>query len=69
MGIGCFLTVIATFVQTFAPYHKLGVFMFGRVLIGLGQGIALSKPTHNPYHDSLYADKVMQLLDLSISAR
>lgn len=43
MGIGCFITVIATFVQTFAPYHKLGVFIFGRVLIGLGQGIALSK--------------------------
>jgi hypothetical protein len=43
MGIGCVITIAATFVQTFAPYHKLGVFIFGRVLIGLGQGIALSK--------------------------
>jgi MFS family permease len=43
MGIGCFITVIATFIQCFSPYHKIGVFIFGRVLIGLGQGIALSK--------------------------
>jgi MFS family permease len=43
MGIGCFITVVATFIQTFAPYHKIGVFIFGRVLIGLGQGIALSQ--------------------------
>lgn len=44
MGIGCCITIVATFIQTFAPYHNLGVFIFGRVLIGLGQGIALSKP-------------------------
>jgi len=43
MGLGCFITVIATFIQTFAPYHKIGVFIFGRVLIGIGQGMALSK--------------------------
>jgi hypothetical protein len=42
MGIGCFLTIIATFMQTFAPEHNLGVFIGGRVIIGLGQGIALS---------------------------
>lgn len=42
MGIGCFVTIIATFVQTFAPRGKLGVFIFGRVLIGIGQGTALS---------------------------
>jgi MFS family permease len=43
MGIGCFITIIASFVQAFAPYHKVGVFIFGRVLIGIGQGIALSE--------------------------
>jgi MFS family permease len=43
MGLGCFITVVATFIQTFAPYHKIGVFIFGRVLIGIGQGMALSK--------------------------
>jgi len=42
MGIGCFITIIATLIQTFSPRHKLGVFMFGRVLIGIGQGIALT---------------------------
>jgi len=42
MGIGCFITIIASFVQAFAPYHKVGVFIFGRVLIGIGQGIALT---------------------------
>ena len=42
MGIGCFITIIATFIQTFAPKGKLGVFIFGRALIGIGQGTALS---------------------------
>ncbi|KAH7333440.1 general substrate transporter [Rhexocercosporidium sp. MPI-PUGE-AT-0058] len=42
MGIGCLITVIATIVQTFTPHHRLGVFIFGRVLIGIGQGIALT---------------------------
>tara|TARA_R110002060_G_scaffold10345_1_gene15331 strand:- start:535 stop:954 length:420 start_codon:yes stop_codon:yes gene_type:complete len=42
MGIGCLITVIATLIQTFTPHHKLGVFIFGRVLIGIGQGIALT---------------------------
>ncbi|PVH75219.1 general substrate transporter [Cadophora sp. DSE1049] len=42
MGIGCFLTIIATFMQCFAPEHNLGVFIGGRVVIGLGQGIALT---------------------------
>jgi hypothetical protein len=42
MGIGCFLTIVATFMQTFAPEHNLGVFIGGRVIIGVGQGIALS---------------------------
>jgi MFS family permease len=43
MGIGCVFTIIATFMQTFAPRHNLGCFIAGRVIIGLGQGIALSK--------------------------
>jgi MFS family permease len=42
MAIGCFLTIIATFIQTFAPKGNLGVFIAGRVIIGIGQGIALS---------------------------
>lgn len=42
MGIGCFLTVIATFIQTFAPHHSLATFIVGRVIIGIGQGIALT---------------------------
>jgi sugar porter (SP) family MFS transporter len=42
MWIGCFLTVIATFVQAFAPRHQIGAFIAGRVIIGLGQGMALT---------------------------
>ncbi|KAH8808236.1 general substrate transporter [Xylogone sp. PMI_703] len=42
MGIGCFLTIIATFIQTFSPKGQLGCFIAGRVIIGLGQGIALT---------------------------
>ncbi|CAK7224839.1 hypothetical protein SBRCBS47491_005691 [Sporothrix bragantina] len=42
MGVGCFITIIATFMQTFAPYHNLGCFIGGRVLIGIGQGMALT---------------------------
>lgn len=43
MAIGAALTIIATFMQTFAPQHGFGCFIAGRVLIGLGQGIALSR--------------------------
>lgn len=42
MALGAFLTVIATLIQTFTPRGKLGVFILGRVIIGLGQGIALT---------------------------
>ncbi|KAJ3523405.1 hypothetical protein NM208_g12463 [Fusarium decemcellulare] len=42
MGIGCFITIIAAFIQAFAPKGKLGVFILGRVLIGIGQGTALT---------------------------
>lgn len=40
------MTIIATFMQTFAPEHNVGVFIAGRVIIGLGQGIALSMFSH-----------------------
>lgn len=43
MGIGCILVIIATFMQTFAPRHNLACFLAGRCIIGIGQGIALSK--------------------------
>lgn len=42
MGIGCFLTIVATLMQTFSPRGNLGCFIAGRVVIGVGQGIALS---------------------------
>ncbi|KAF4122886.1 transporter [Geosmithia morbida] len=42
MWMGCFITIIATFMQTFTPHHKIGVFIAGRVLIGIGQGLALT---------------------------
>ncbi|OAF62330.1 hypothetical protein VC83_01119 [Pseudogymnoascus destructans] len=40
MGIGCFLTIIVTFIQT--PRHNIGTFIGGRAIIGIGQGIALT---------------------------
>lgn len=42
MAVGAAMTIVATFMQTFAPYHQFGCFIAGRVLIGLGQGIALT---------------------------
>ncbi|KFA50123.1 hypothetical protein S40293_06380 [Stachybotrys chartarum IBT 40293] len=42
MWCGCFLTIAATMMQTFTPYHQIGVFIAGRVLIGIGQGLALT---------------------------
>lgn len=42
MWVGCFITIIATFMQTFTPHHTIGVFIAGRVLIGIGQGLALT---------------------------
>ncbi|CAG8972358.1 hypothetical protein HYALB_00005026 [Hymenoscyphus albidus] len=42
IGIGCVLTIIASLIQAFAPRHKIGVFILGRVIIGIGQGIALT---------------------------
>lgn len=42
MAIGAFAVIIATFMQTFSPYMNIGCFIGGRVIIGLGQGVALS---------------------------
>lgn len=42
MAAGCILVIIATFTQVFSPRGDLGAFIGGRVLVGLGQGIALS---------------------------
>ena len=42
MGIGCFITIIATFMQCFPPRSSaVPVFMAGRVLIGCGQALAI----------------------------
>lgn len=43
MGTGASLVIIATFLQTFSPQGNMGCFIGGRVLIGIGQGLALSK--------------------------
>ncbi|KAL2202472.1 major facilitator superfamily transporter sugar [Sarocladium strictum] len=42
MGLGCLLTIVAAFMQAFAPKGVLGCFIAGRVLIGMGQGLALT---------------------------
>lgn len=41
MMTGAFLVIVATFVQTFAPYHHLNAYLAGRFVVGLGQGVAL----------------------------
>jgi sugar porter (SP) family MFS transporter len=46
MGLGCFLTIVATFIQTFAPRGSLAAFMVGRVIIGAGQAFSISKSMH-----------------------
>jgi len=43
MSVGCVMVIIATFIQTFCPRSKLIIFLVGRVIIGVGQGISLSK--------------------------
>ncbi|KAL2819548.1 general substrate transporter [Aspergillus cavernicola] len=43
MGIGCFITCIATFMQCFPPAsNPVPAFMAGRVLIGAGQALAIA---------------------------
>lgn len=43
MATGSVLVIIATFMQAFSPRGNIGVFIAGRVIIGLGQGLALSR--------------------------
>lgn len=46
MGIGCMITVVATFLQAFpAKNGMLACFMVGRVFIGVGTAFAISKPS------------------------
>ncbi|KAF1946093.1 sugar transporter [Clathrospora elynae] len=42
MAAGAVLVIIATFMQTFAPRGQIGTFIAGRVIIGIGQGLALT---------------------------
>ena len=42
MAVGALLTIVATFIQTFSPRGNIGTFIAGRVIIGLGQGLALT---------------------------
>ncbi|KAJ4167434.1 hypothetical protein NW754_011249 [Fusarium falciforme] len=69
MATGCILVAVATFIQTFSPRHKIGVFIFGRVLIGAGQAIAT---TAGPIYigeitESHVRGKVMSFWQLSFS--
>ncbi|KAI7208343.1 general substrate transporter [Hortaea werneckii] len=42
MMSGAVFVIVATFMQTFAPRGNLACFIVGRVLIGIGQGLALT---------------------------
>ena len=42
MAAGSVLVIIATIMQTFAPRGQIGTFIAGRVIIGIGQGLALT---------------------------
>ncbi|KAK4560423.1 hypothetical protein LTR86_005619 [Recurvomyces mirabilis] len=42
MASGAFCVIVATFMQTFSPRGNIGCFIAGRVLIGIGQGLALT---------------------------
>lgn len=43
MLCGAILVIVATFMQAFSPRGNMACFIAGRVVIGLGQGLALSK--------------------------
>lgn len=42
MAAGAFAVIIATFIQCFSPQGNIGCFIAGRVIIGIGQGLALT---------------------------
>ena len=42
MAAGSVFVIIATLMQTFAPRGQIAIFIAGRVLIGIGQGLALT---------------------------
>ncbi|KAI5361234.1 Putative major facilitator, sugar transporter, major facilitator superfamily [Septoria linicola] len=42
MASGAACVVVATFLQTFSPRGEIGCFIAGRVVIGIGQGLALT---------------------------
>lgn len=42
MAIGSLLIIIGAILETFTTRHTLGMFIAGRAIVGLGQGIALS---------------------------
>lgn len=65
MATGAVLVIIATFMQTFAARGQIGVFIAGRVLIGIGQGLSLSKSLH--YVCARSGLTVLQLLAPSTS--
>ena len=54
MAAGAVLVVMATFMQAFAPKGNIGVFIGGRVIIGLGQGLALSTYMSRDLDDPYY---------------
>ena len=61
MMVGCLVTIVAAFMQAFAPKGNLGCFIAGRVIIGVGQGIALSETTRDP--PSLFPSLAMSCCD------
>jgi MFS family permease len=50
MASGAVLVIVATFMQTFAPRYNIATFFAGRVLIGIGQGLALSRLSPTDIH-------------------
>lgn len=43
MASGALCVVVATFMQSFSPKGEIGCFIAGRVVVGIGQGLALSE--------------------------
>lgn len=71
MAIGTVLIMIGAILETFTKRHTLGMFIAGRAIIGLGQGIALCKDTR-PWVYKRYAgnaDTWRKLPDPHISAK